>query len=138
MTDYDDLDLYGTLEVQPSASIEEIKQAYKRLILIYHPDKAGAANADDELFRTIRFAWDTLSDPEKRRKYDEWLHAAAVIESRAERVEYASLVLQDNDMLTHPCRCGDVYKVNITEFEESGADLIPCNGCSLYVKVLEK
>ncbi|MCT0206768.1 DnaJ C-terminal domain-containing protein [Synechococcus sp. CS-1332] len=63
-------DYYATLEVERSASAEEIKKAYRKLARKYHPDVAKEAGAEDK-FKEISEAYQTLSDPEKRQAYDD-------------------------------------------------------------------
>lgn len=60
---------YELLEIKRSAGADEIKAAYRRLARKYHPDTAGS-DASELLFREITNAYDTLSDPDKRRTYD--------------------------------------------------------------------
>lgn len=60
-------ELYELLEVSPKATDEEIKKAYRRKALQHHPDKGG----DAELFKKINFAYETLSNHEKRSLYDQ-------------------------------------------------------------------
>jgi len=60
------MDHYNTLGVQRNASPEEIKQAYRKLASVHHPDKGG----DTAHFQKIQQAYETLSDPQKRREYD--------------------------------------------------------------------
>jgi len=60
------MEYYETLQVEKTATQQEIKQAYKRLAKIHHPDKGG----DKILFQKIQTAYETLSDEDKRRQYD--------------------------------------------------------------------
>eukprot|EP00993_Chasmostoma_nieuportense_P001156 NODE_2061_length_1289_cov_38.447504_g1961_i0.p1 GENE.NODE_2061_length_1289_cov_38.447504_g1961_i0~~NODE_2061_length_1289_cov_38.447504_g1961_i0.p1 ORF type:complete len:410 (-),score=147.08 NODE_2061_length_1289_cov_38.447504_g1961_i0:3-1232(-) len=60
--------LYEVLGVSETATPEEIKRAYKHLVLKHHPDKAGEGSADT--FKKIQEAYETISDPSKRRLYD--------------------------------------------------------------------
>src|SRR3954464_5357154 len=62
-------DYYKTLGVDRKASQDEIKKAYRKLARQYHPDTNKAAGAE-ERFKAISEAYDVLSDPEKRKKYD--------------------------------------------------------------------
>ena len=64
------LDYYTTLEVTPQASDEEIKRAYRKLALKYHPDRnQGNKNAEEKI-REINAAYEVLGDPETRKSYE--------------------------------------------------------------------
>lgn len=63
-------DYYGLLEVERDADGEQIKKAYRRLARRYHPDVAKEEGAE-ERFKEIGEAYQTLSDPEKRKAYDD-------------------------------------------------------------------
>jgi len=62
-------DLYAVLGVAPDASDEEIKRAYRALARELHPDVNGDPAAEQR-FKEITAAYDTLSDPSRRRQYD--------------------------------------------------------------------
>jgi len=60
------MDYYQTLGVAENADQETIKQAYKKLAMKNHPDRGG----DTQKFQSISQAYDTLSDPQKKQRYD--------------------------------------------------------------------
>lgn len=64
-------DYYSVLGVDKSSSQDELKRAYKKLALKFHPDKNQAPGAD-EAFKTISVAFSVLGDEEKRRNYDRY------------------------------------------------------------------
>jgi curved DNA-binding protein len=64
-------DYYETLGVARTATPEEIKQAFRKLARIHHPDVAKNKTAGEAKFKEINEAYEVLGDPEKRRRYDE-------------------------------------------------------------------
>ena len=64
-------DLYNILGIQKGASEQEIKRAYRRLAREYHPDVNKTKGADEK-FKEVSSAYDVLSDPQKRARYDQF------------------------------------------------------------------
>lgn len=63
-------DLYEALGVSKNATQEEIKKAHRKLVREYHPDRNPDDAKAEERFKEVQQAYDTLSDPEKRKQYD--------------------------------------------------------------------
>ena len=65
-------DYYQILGVDKKASLEEIKKAYRKLALKYHPDKTKGDKAGEEKFKELSEAYQVLSDTNKRQQYDQY------------------------------------------------------------------
>jgi molecular chaperone DnaJ len=69
-----DADYYSTLNVPRGAKDEEIKKAYRRLAMKFHPDRNPEDREAEQRFKEIKEAYEVLSDPDKRAQYDRFGH----------------------------------------------------------------
>lgn len=68
-------DFYEVLGVNKNATADELKKAYRKLAIKYHPDKNPGDKEAEEKFKEAAEAYDVLSDPDKRAKYDQFGHS---------------------------------------------------------------
>jgi len=78
-------DYYDILGVSRSADADEIKKAYRKLAVKYHPDKNPGDKAAEEKFKELGEAYEALNDPQRRAAYDQFGHAAFDARARAGR-----------------------------------------------------
>ncbi|HNV00362.1 MAG TPA: DnaJ domain-containing protein, partial [Verrucomicrobiota bacterium] len=77
-------DYYEVLGVERAVTEEDLKKAYRKLALKYHPDRNPGDKVAEERFKELGEAYDVLSDPQKRAAYDQYGHAAFDPRQRAE------------------------------------------------------
>ena len=76
--------LYEELELTPNCSPEDIKYQYRALARLHHPDLGG----DEEKFKRIKFAYEVLSDPVRRKQYDETKTTSQPTDSNKEAITH--------------------------------------------------
>ncbi|MGH7100798.1 MAG: DnaJ domain-containing protein, partial [Acetobacteraceae bacterium] len=69
-------DYYATLGVGRDAGAEDLKKAYRKLAMQYHPDRNPGSKEAEAKFKEISEAYDVLKDEQKRAAYDRFGHAA--------------------------------------------------------------
>ncbi|PSU58317.1 molecular chaperone DnaJ, partial [Photobacterium aphoticum] len=69
-------DFYEVLGVSRDTSERDIKKAYKRLAMKFHPDRNQGDAEAAEKFKEVKHAYEILTDPQKRAAYDQYGHAA--------------------------------------------------------------
>ena len=110
-------DLYDILGVSRSATADEIKKAYRRLAKQYHPDVNPGNKAAEEKFKEVTAAFEVLSDPKRRKLYDEFGADAlrtGFDEKKAE--EYRRWKRQGAPAGGMPFDFGDFESVNVGEY----------------------
>lgn len=112
---------YEILEITPIATPAEIKAAYRRLILIHHPDKAPPDKHDSatKKFRDIQQAYEVLTDPEKATEYLAEQRREQKFEERAERAERARKEFE-KEVRRHQERAMKREKEKDVEADEGG------------------
>ena len=68
----EDKDFFGILGVSRDASEEEIKKSYRKIAMLYHPDRNPGNKEAEEKFKLASEAYEVLRDPEKREIYDRY------------------------------------------------------------------
>lgn len=97
-------DYYEILEVSKSASADEIKKAYRKKAIQYHPDKNPGDKVSEEKFKEAAEAYEVLSDEQKRQRYDQFGHAG--VGSSAAGGGFGGGSMNMDDIFSH---FGDIF-----------------------------
>lgn len=140
------MDPYLELHIEVSASEQEIKAAYQKALLQYHPDKQHnkKSSTSVEKFLKVQEAWKILSDKDKKLQYDMSVkiedakfHGAETInigqfEKSIGNAETESGESVECTIYTKLCRCGDSFEISSIELED-GFNSLQCDTCCLCI-----
>lgn len=99
-------DFYKILGITPESNEDEIKKAYRKLALKFHPDKNSDADAEDR-FKEIAEAYEVLNDPQKRSVYDQFGEEGEMeTEKGSDFMNVTFNRLDNKDHLAHSCGVG--------------------------------
>mmetsp|Transcript_16868 Transcript_16868/g.43378 ORF Transcript_16868/g.43378 Transcript_16868/m.43378 type:complete len:146 (-) Transcript_16868:577-1014(-) len=137
---------YEVLDVPTTSTAQEIRRAFQRKSLEHHPDKkqpnlsALDVNASAE-WLLVKEAFETLRDEDSRKTYDAALALSKnqlnhAIDDELDASELHSFRGDgEPSRLAHECRCGGSFCVLEAEFDSAIEVLVPCDTCSLFIKV---
>lgn len=100
----DEKDYYKILGVEKTATADEIKRAYKKVAIKYHPDRNPGDKAAEEKFKEAAEAYDVLRDPDKRARYDQF--GAAGVNGAGGFGGFGGQGMDINDIFSH---FGDIF-----------------------------
>lgn len=127
---------YETLQVPPTASTDDIRASYKRLVLHCHPDRTSDANT--AAFQALQHAYTVLQDAVTRAEYDRQLalQAEAGMVAVSDDLTLDDLQESTDGTRAAACRCGGHFVLGDADLKLGlHTILLPCDTCSLLVAV---
>jgi DnaJ-domain-containing protein 1 len=97
---WEDGEHYRALEVRPWSNTQEIKSAYRKLVFRCHPDRNPGDRAAEEEFKRVAQAYEILSDPQKRARYDK--SGGTQVQVLQLNVNRLNIVLREGVQLVNP------------------------------------
>src|SRR5207248_129463 len=126
------MDLYELLGLPKGATLIEIKRSYRRLARKYHPDINPGDNTAEARFKEITRAYETLSDPERRTRYDA---AGVVSESTTITFGFEGFDFSSGSGVSGATTFGDLFEEVFTHRAEPREGAEPAQGADLHASV---
>jgi molecular chaperone DnaJ len=126
------MDLYELLGLPRGATLVEIKRSYRRLARRYHPDINPGDNTAEARFKEITRAYETLSDPERRTRYDA---AGVVSESTTITFGFEGFDFSSGGGISGATTFGDLFQEVFTQRPEPRQGTGPARGADLHATV---
>ena len=105
-------DYYKILEISPAATDAEIKKSFRRLALLYHPDRNSGSNLHDAKFKEILEAYDVLSDVRRRQEYNRQRYDKSQPEKETYRQPTAQSIVSESIHLRKKISALDPERMN--------------------------
>lgn len=125
------MDPYVVLNISVCATDDEVKRAYQKELLKWHPDKCKSHAATNQ-FLKIQEAWSMIGNAEKKKLHD--VTSSSAKQFRASDVISLGEFSLVNEMYSYPCRCSGVYEISMDDVNE-GYNVVECTDCSLSLSI---
>jgi len=128
-------DHYQTLEISMQASLQEIKEAYRRLARMYHPDKHADPSAATSYFQDIQEAYSILSNDYKRKSYDNELRLSGRYERRKkDSGTSAEKILEKSETLSKQVAAMQNARINYDALADNITELLSDQHIALVLR----
>lgn len=121
-------DYYKILEIEPNATLPEIKKAYRRLAMLYHPDKTPGDQYAATQFNEIKEAYEVLTNPGKKNHYlqQRWFNQAIHNRKRNKAIT-PHFIIQESLALNRHISGMNIYKADMVLLQEYVLSLVTDN-----------
>ena len=118
-------DYYGILEIEPSATMQEIKRAYRKLALRYHPDTAGTNKYAAAQFEEVKEAYETLTNASKKYLYlqERWLAKSAGKKTSQKLIAPEAILKQVLELERHVAK-QDAFRMNTIRLRDRALSIL--------------
>ncbi|XP_067931094.1 DPH4 homolog [Watersipora subatra] len=132
-------DYYSILGCSIDSSLDEIKQRYRALARLCHPDsiRADVTSKCEEDFSRVSHAYKVLSDSLTRREYDIRWHQMKLVQDHPihDTIHLSDMDSDEMGEYSYPCRCGDTFELSELDVFIRNTYAF-CSSCSLCIEII--